>query len=249
MKAPTDLLPLIKWLRKRDPQSRQYAAATLAKLGAEAEAAIPDLAILVKDADVEVARTAARALGHIGPLGVPALIEALDHPSRSVRREAVWALKGLGPAAQEAVPALIRVLDDPDTRVRLSATHALGLIGAAAESAIPDLILLLRSTTNLILCRLAAEALARIGQAALPALTDLLQSHDDHVRREAAWARRMIVPDLPDSDTAVIPTANANGDTGLIPVAAPGRSDRTVPIAMDCRQPVAEAEPVRSEAG
>lgn len=230
MKAPTDLLGLIKWLRKRQPAAKVYAANALAKMGPEAAAAIPDLANLVNDEEVEVAVAAVRTLGRVGgDDAITALISGLNHRAKPVRREAVWALKGFGTLAQEAMPAFIEALHDPDMRVRLSATHALGQLGTAAEPAIADLIGLLKST-NLILCRLAAEALSRIGQPALAALTDQLQSYDAHVRREAAWAIRLIVPDLPSLERTLRSGQSADEDTAI---PAPADAGATVSIDVE----------------
>jgi hypothetical protein len=75
--------------------------------------------------------------------------------------------------------------------MRERAGQAIGAIGPAADDAIPALIEILRST-NLIFCRLAAHSLARIGQAALPALRSLSLGSDPHVRREATWAVKLI---------------------------------------------------------
>lgn len=229
MTVPSDVPTLIKWLRKRDPVERVYAATALATLGDAAEAALPELALLVKDSNAEVATAAVRALRQIGPATIPVLIEALEHPGKTVRREAVWTLKMFGSQACEAVPALTRALEDPDLRVRLAATHALGFMGPTAEWAIPELIQLLKAS-HVIQSRLAAEALGRIGDAALPALTDQLQSHDAHVRREAAWAIRHIIPDLPSIDSAIRESALSD-DTHIPGPVAKDDGERTVQIA------------------
>ena len=62
---------------------------------------------------------------------MPALITALGDADEGVRRSAAEALGRIGPAAAEAVPALITALGDADAEVRRSAAEALGRIGPA----------------------------------------------------------------------------------------------------------------------
>jgi HEAT repeat protein len=68
---------------------------------------------------------AAAALERIGPAAVPALAELLRDPGAGVRRSAAVALGRIGPEAAAAVPALVELLRDPAADVRLSAAAAL----------------------------------------------------------------------------------------------------------------------------
>lgn len=82
---------MIENLQYRDPEPerqaevRRQAAEVLARIGPDAEPA------------------------------VPALIEALQDPSPSVRKAAAHALGQIGPAAEAAVPALLRTMLDSTT--------------------------------------------------------------------------------------------------------------------------------------
>jgi HEAT repeat protein len=213
---------LTRLLKLRDPFVRRYVAGTLGSLGDDAEAAVPALTRLLQETDEDPATlmAAVQALGRIGMAGLTPMIGALEHPHVGVRREAVWAIKRLGPQGQRAVPALTEALEDRDSRVRMGAAHALGGMGPLAASAVPALIKAL-SHTNLIFCRLAAEALSRIGAAARPALEAACEHSDRFIRREASWA----LDRLDDSGTRT-PVASINAAGRISP------TDDTVPVVV-----------------
>jgi HEAT repeat protein len=121
---------------------RLVAVRALARCGAAAAPAVPDVIGLLQDAEPNVRWNAARTLGLIGPparAAVPALVATLKDHEAFVREHAAEALGDLGPAAQDAVPALIGVLKDKDARVRRDAARSLGQIGPAAAPAVPTL--------------------------------------------------------------------------------------------------------------
>jgi HEAT repeat protein len=187
-----DVPALVKSLKHSKTEIRRSALRALARLGSQAEPAVPPLTSCLTDADATLRDEAARALVQIGPAAVPALMEALKNPDREVRRQAAWAMKRLGPASRIAVPTLIPALKDPDPRVRKGAALALGSL--EAEEAIPALMEALKDN-HLVFCRLVASALAEIGPAAVPPLTAALTDPDKYLRREAAWALGQIGPD------------------------------------------------------
>ncbi|MGE3808995.1 MAG: HEAT repeat domain-containing protein [Gemmataceae bacterium] len=221
---------LTRLLKLRDPFVRRYVAGTLGNLGDDAEAAVPALTRLIQETDQDPATVVAavQALGRIGVAGLPALIDALQHPLKQVRREAVWAIKRLGPHGERAVPALIDALEDSDSRVRMGAAHALGSMGPLAATAVPALIKSL-GHTNLIFCRLAAEALSRIGAAARPALEEACQHSDRYIRREASWA----LDRLADGGTRA-PIASIQSASRIAP------DDDTVPVVVTIERTVCE---------
>jgi HEAT repeat protein len=73
--------------------------------------------------------------------------------------------------------------------------------------------------SNLIFCRLAAQALTRIGPEALPALQQASQSSDKFVRQEAQWALSHLgqptsgasIPEASDNSSSVTPGPFAPG--------------------------------------
>ncbi len=83
---------------------------------------------------------AEHALGRIGAVAVPMLVEALRSPDAAIRQRAVEVLGRMGSEAASAVPALIPLLDDANPDVRRSAARTLGLIGPGAKDAVPSLI-------------------------------------------------------------------------------------------------------------
>ena len=179
-------------LRDKDWHVREVAAKRLQQMGPEAKSAIPALTELLQDEHVEVWMAAAGALKTIGPEAVSALTNLLQDRKR--RLGAAHALGMIGSEAKGAVPALTNMLVDNDFEARLAAAEALGGIGADASAAIPPLAALIRGKArprrepqeSRELGRTAQQArflrdageraLGKIGPAAIPALTELLQA-------------------------------------------------------------------------
>ncbi len=136
---------------------------------------------LLGDVDASSRRTAAKALGRIGPAArnaAPRLIDALWDEDSLVRRSAAEALGRIGPAARNAASGLIDALWDEDTLVRQSAAEALGRVGPEKVAKLTEL---LRDGDRPV--RLfAAEALGRAGPAASAAVPQLAK-----MLGEARW--------------------------------------------------------------
>lgn len=124
--------------------------------------------ILVKVANAESA------------VAIPVLTVALKDSDYGIRRHATSILIKIG---VDAVPVFIEALNDSDEELRVLSVRALLRIGDA--HAVPALITVLKDAK---LSPYAAEALFRIGHAAVPALTELLQDEDDRVRSYAKYA-------------------------------------------------------------
>ena len=88
----------------------------------------------------QVSQTAAKAFAKVGPVAVPALIEALSHEKPDIRMAAADALGHIGAAASAATPHLIRLLDDDDRNIRYHAVRALHTFGHQAKPAVSTLI-------------------------------------------------------------------------------------------------------------
>ena len=71
---------------------------------------------------------AASVLLRVGREAVPALRDALNHPSPIVRRWAATVLAGIGSEAEDAIPALTEALSDADSNVRSAVQSALEAI-------------------------------------------------------------------------------------------------------------------------
>ncbi len=139
--------------------------------------------------DDDRAEEAALAISRLGDAALPAVRELLSRPSVDTRWWATRAIGAIGSAA--AVSILIDQCADPDPDVRACAIHALGLSGERATDAVPVLVQRL-ADTSMYVSRLAADALARIGSAATPALISLLRDGTPPVRGRAARALAQI---------------------------------------------------------
>lgn len=113
-----------------------------------------------------------------------ALIQALKHPSYSVRLEATSRLLDAGDAS--AVPALLEAIHDENEMVRRSAVRALKAV--ANETAAPALLDTLKASSRDIR-HLVMSVLGKLGgEQVLEALTEWLKSSDAGDRSQAAWA-------------------------------------------------------------
>ena len=144
--------------------------------------------------DDDCTEQAALAIGRLGDAALPSLRDMLAQTDPDLRWWAARTLAAVGTQAaapQGAMQLLIDALADPDRDVRACVAYGLGEIGA--EEAIPGLVHLLADDSPLV-CRVAADSLARIGAPAVPALIDALQSEMVLTRAGAARALSFIQP-------------------------------------------------------
>lgn len=168
------MIPDLVWLVKTDDRNRGPAIDALARIG---PAVIPDVVPLLEfkrgEDGEDVNNTwgaAAEILAGIGAASVPALITALEDPSR--REGALEALGRIGPDAAPAIPALLALRSDPDSRLRVS--RALGGIGPSAVQGVPFLIDVVETTRGYSYeVRSAIQALGKIGPSASSAVPAL----------------------------------------------------------------------------
>ena len=192
---------LIAALESSDPAAQLQAAKALGELGSEAEPAVPVLLGLMEqnsytDEGESVGAAACAALGQIGRVAVPKLIEALEHEHPQVRRGAALALHDIGRDAAPAVPALIEVLKRDDPATNHPAIYALGAVGPEAKPAMPLLIEMLRHENQQNRWE-ACRALGAIGPEAKGAVPELLRLLGEGVassRQNAAAALGRIGP-------------------------------------------------------
>ena len=129
--------------KETDGQVRLSILETIARLGPDAETAVPVLLDVMK-ADPGSSRSekshqnyrAAIALAAIGAPAVDGLRELLLNSRESIRAEAAMSLGRIGPAASSATDELIALLDDMSPRVSQEAAIALGKLGQTTSEAL-----------------------------------------------------------------------------------------------------------------
>jgi len=199
--------PLVARLHDPDPRVRLYCAWALGNLGEQlSAAAIPDLIMLMSDADSDVASAAAQSIGKSGAaVAVPPLLFALRSDNPVTRLAAVEALAWL--EARAAYPALVDSLRDTHASIRQASVAALGELGDAR--AVPFIEARLRHDPDVGVRAEAAYRLGKLGnEGSLAALRSAVEerSGDDRVRRWAKWAiEQLSVPGAPESTTAPAP--------------------------------------------
>jgi len=206
------------------PAVRWGAACALAEMGAAAQPALEALAQTARDeTEVETVRVeAAYALAAIGdPQSdtLPVLLTAAQSEEWWVRAFAARLLGELVETEERPVPelfdpmtralmgmrklprlneppatlftTLIHLLADPNYNVRRNAIAALANLTERATPAIPALVALLQQAD---VGPLAAEALAKVGAAAQPALQGAVASDDAATIRHAAYGLSLLAP-------------------------------------------------------
>ncbi len=141
---------------------------------------------LISDDD-EQAEASAQQITALGSAAIGPLLEMLEAKNANHRWWAVRALSTL--EDEEARTATCRALTDPVSAVRQCA--ALSLRERPSTDAIPLLIDSLHDSDRLF-ARFAGDALATVGNPAVPALIEALESENPRVRIEAARALALI---------------------------------------------------------
>jgi HEAT repeat protein len=201
--VPALVLALGRALEKdKDGNVRYEAVQALGKIGPEAEAAVPALIrLLDKDDWQEYALEALAGIGPGAKAAVPAILPFLENGEGYhgwLRLCAVVALGKIGPEARPAVPALAKLLERnaggvgyggdsaamrPFDAPPEDIVAALGSIGPDAKAAVPAMVAVLGGYYG----HETAEALARIGPAAAPALLGAMRHKEMPIRFRAAW--------------------------------------------------------------
>lgn len=182
-----------------------YAVQALAKIGRDAEEAIPALIQALDDDMAKVRYYSAKTLSKIGPRAkdaIPKLVRMLDVPEKidfnnrqhlealANRRAAICALGSMGSHSEPAVSKLVEILHRVPIEGSEEAATALGGIGSAARDAVPALKkLILGPSPSSYTTAAAARALGFIGPAARSAAPELcigLGHGDEKVRQASA---------------------------------------------------------------
>ncbi len=175
---------LSRGLKDQEPEVRAAAARGLAAF-AEPRTFEALSEVLLDDPRLEVRQAAAEALGETRRAeAIPYLMAALHDSFWWYEREKelnslLEAIVKMGPAV---VPELIGTLKDPEGTVRKLAAVLLGRI--PDPRAIEPLTLALYDT-HFDVCRASAEALAAMGEPALPVLLEALKHPEAWIRQQA----------------------------------------------------------------
>lgn len=181
----------------KDGDLRAAVAVALGKIGADDPGVVATLVALLDTDEYD----AIQALSYVGSKAkdaVPAFLRLLQTPGG--KPFLVSALGNIGPEARTAVPELLRMLRGSsypyDAQLIIV---ALGQIGHDATNVVPALLPYLRNNSAGFagVPTATAKALARFGpeaQAAIPALTTLLDDDDEELAEAAAMALTAIDP-------------------------------------------------------
>jgi HEAT repeat protein len=135
---------LVDALRDSDKFVRWAAARTLGKITTPLlpDRAVPGLARMLEDVDLDVRLMAATTLEHYGPSAkgaIPVLARTINRGDTEIRIAALKALQGIGTDSLLVLPAITAALSQPDLRVRQAAAEVLGRFGPLAKEAMGPL--------------------------------------------------------------------------------------------------------------
>lgn len=130
---------LVRNLEDSNSFVRWATARTLGKIApAQAESAVPGIARLLQDNDLDLRLASATALGLYGPAAkgaIPEIVCATRGTDVVQRVAALKTLANIGTDSKVALPDIIAALKDPEARVRQTAAEVLEQFGTLAPQA------------------------------------------------------------------------------------------------------------------
>jgi HEAT repeat protein len=186
---------LAQVLQSDDVALRFYALRSLANCGPAAKVAIPGMIRLLEEDHPTLGKAAATTIARMGKEAVDPLAKGLQSENPRVRRTCLQALGSMGPEANASGPALAKTLKDESFLVRRKGAETLMLTQAQSPEIRAALLQAIQHDDDPEVRRLAAEALGKSGQEALPDLLRLLQDRNPDHRFHAAVALREIGPE------------------------------------------------------
>ncbi|MFO0964679.1 MAG: HEAT repeat domain-containing protein [Gemmataceae bacterium] len=199
---------IIKLLDDKNDGVRRKAVFAVGRIGAEPEKTIPILIKAFQDKDHDVQTAAGEAVAKFGGKAVPALIKALE--DAKTKRQAAVSLGSIGSEAKAAVPALLKALlasekekdespmGDP-TVLPVAPGGGFGRpIRGPRPFPFPGM-----GDEHFTTGNVYADALAKIGKSAIPALEEALKTGNERTRNAVLQAFGKIgadaVPTLVDA--------------------------------------------------
>ena len=210
--ARASLQDVCRSLKDPDPRTASGAAQALGNMGADGDDAIPYLTEAMRGTNIVLCRLAAKALSQIGPSALATLIAHLQHSDPFVRGESALALGWMGPTARSSVPFLAQLVRGKQSFPLSATPPPTGMLtreavlgeaeqiendldqgsGLVTPTAAPVSEEVATEDT----CRVyAAQALGRMGPAAIEAISDLrvaARYGPDPLRQAAKQALRQI---------------------------------------------------------
>ena len=174
-------------VRSDRPLERLAAVRALGSFGPVAGAVAGELLSALKNGaqdDEEFRREIVAALGQLGSSAEGLWAKALQDPDEDIRLTTAWALGEIVESARSALTALIGALSDESEQVRGFASTALANLGEEAIEPLQKTLPGSESDTAVVLI----ETLALIGDPAVPALIEALQSEHTKVQLAAVEA-------------------------------------------------------------
>jgi len=213
-----------------NPDTAEAAVNALASMAPASAPAIPDLIRVAMSKVIKVQYAAGIALGKMGPLATPALIEELKKPDETVRSVAAITL---GYTGKKSVPMLIDALRAEHDPVTISALiYSLARVGPAASESIPAILEIagrpFQPKDRAAIWSNCASALATIGAAretSVPVLFGMLSAEDKPAHYYASAALRSLGSDdlrVPPLTDALKNGAAAYVGQALRPFGRPG---------------------------
>lgn len=148
-----------------------------------------------EEIDAENDRRCESLVSHLTAADLPDVVALYDQESENRRWWSVRALAELGQSGETGV--LLRALEDPSADIRAAASHCVVQVVIRIWEQEPESATeLLNALTNRLLDDLgfvrqsAADALAQLGERAIPVLRGVLKSEDESARTRAAYALR-----------------------------------------------------------
>jgi HEAT repeat protein len=205
-KAKAAVPELARVSQDKHPAVRMEAIIALGEIGPDSKSASPQLVNALSDKQNSVRYAAAFAVGRIGVKeAAPQLTKQLDSDDAFLKMISAWALAKINPddkaGMERAVSLLVSGLKDPSQHVRGAAARGLLDLHAPQEEVMSAMSDLLADKDPEVRGNVA-DALASLGQAAVPRLIKALENDD--MQSLAVEVLRRLGPQAKDAVPALV---------------------------------------------
>ncbi len=194
--GPEAIPVLALGLKESLPEVRAGSAELLGRLGSQADAAAPLLAMLLPDSNVGVRAAVRGALAHGSPAALDAVLLAIRQPDARTRYEAVRTLGGFRDQHPAVVAELARLLNDSDSEL---IRHTCEALAALKDVGLPTLVTASQSDRPLVR-GWAYRSLA----VRTPEFTEARQALVGGLRERDETAQAQLLTAVTESDHAMI---------------------------------------------